>query len=163
MPVFIMLSTLGPEGSATITDHPERIKGVNAEVEALGVKVLHQYAVLGNYDFVNILDAPDERTMARVAMMLAARGTLKTHTLTAIPIDDFITAIGGSESSLRPPQALSLLLGPHVVGRDVGRQHAAVRQPPHAVAVVLNGFGDLETPRPALVEFSPHLDLCPRL
>lgn len=95
MPTFIMLSTLGPEGSATITDHPERIKGVNAEVESLGVKVLHQYAVLGNYDFVNILEAPDEKTMARVAMMLAARGTLKTHTLIAIPIDDFITAIGG--------------------------------------------------------------------
>jgi uncharacterized protein with GYD domain len=95
MPTFIMLSTLGPEGSRTIYEHPARIKAVNDEVEALGVKVLHQYAVLGNYDFVNILEAPDEATMSKVAMMLAARGTLKTHTLTAIPIDEFITGLGG--------------------------------------------------------------------
>ena len=55
--------------------------------------MLHQYAVLGNYDFVNILEAPDEKVMAKVAMMLAARGTLKTHTLVAMPIDDFISGL----------------------------------------------------------------------
>ena len=93
MPTFIMLSTLGPEGARTIYEHPERIKAVNDEVEGLGVKVLHQYAVLGNYDFVNILEAPDEGTMAKVAMMLAARGTLKTHTLVALPLDTFIQAL----------------------------------------------------------------------
>ncbi|HZN14613.1 MAG TPA: GYD domain-containing protein [Acidimicrobiales bacterium] len=93
MPTFIMLSTLGPEGSRTIYENPERIKGVNDEVEALGVKVLHQYAVLGNYDFVNILEAPDEKTMAKVAMMLASRGTLKTTTLVALPVDEFIEGI----------------------------------------------------------------------
>ncbi|MBA3653967.1 MAG: GYD domain-containing protein [Actinobacteria bacterium] len=93
MPTFIMLSTLGPEGSRTIFENPERIKGVNDEVEALGVKVLHQYALLGSYDFINILEAPDEKTMAKVAMMLASRGTLKTTTFVAIPVDDFISGI----------------------------------------------------------------------
>jgi uncharacterized protein with GYD domain len=93
MPTYIMLSTLGPEGARTIHEHPERIKAVDAEVEALGVKVLHQYAVLGNFDFINILEAPDEQTMAKVAMMLASRGTLKTQTLLAIPVDDFIAAM----------------------------------------------------------------------
>ena len=93
MPTFIMLSTLGPEGARTIYEHAERVKAVNDEVEALGVKVLHQYAVLGNYDFVNILEAPDAKTMAKVAMMLASRGTLKTHTLTAVPIDEFIEGL----------------------------------------------------------------------
>ena len=97
MPTFIMLSTLGPDGSRTIYEHPERIKAVNEEVEALGVKVLHQYAVLGTYDFVNILEADDEKAMARVAMALAARGTLKTQTLIAIPIDEFITGISPKE------------------------------------------------------------------
>ena len=96
MPTFIMLSTLGPEGARTIVEHPERIKAVDAEVEALGVKVLHQYAVLGNFDFVNIIEAPDEGTMAKVAMTLAARGTLKTTTLMAIPVDDFIAALRGN-------------------------------------------------------------------
>lgn len=90
MPKFVMLSTLGPEGSATLREHPERIREVNAEVEAMGVRVLEQFALLGPYDFLNILEAPDERTMARVATALGARGTLKTLTLTAIPVEEFI-------------------------------------------------------------------------
>ena len=94
MPTFIMLSTLGPEGAATVRENPERIKAVNTEVEAMGVKVIQQYAVLGPYDFCNILEAPDEKTMAKVAMTLSARGTLKSLTLTAIPIDEFIATLG---------------------------------------------------------------------
>jgi uncharacterized protein with GYD domain len=90
MATFIMLSTLGPEGAATVHENPERIKAVNDEVESMGVKVLQQYALLGPYDFCNILEAPDEQTMARVALTLSARGTLKSLTLTAIPIDEFI-------------------------------------------------------------------------
>ncbi|MBV8959507.1 MAG: GYD domain-containing protein [Actinobacteria bacterium] len=93
MPTFIMLSTLGPEGAATLRDNPERLRAVNREVEAMGVTVLHQWAVIGNYDFCNILEAPDEKAMAKVAMSLAARGTLKSTTLTAMPIDDFIAAM----------------------------------------------------------------------
>ena len=93
MATYIMLSTLGPEGAATVKDNPERIKAVNDEVEAMGVKVLQQYALLGPYDFCNILEAPDEKTMARVAITLGARGTLKSLTLTAIPIDEFITDV----------------------------------------------------------------------
>ncbi|MEY2568344.1 MAG: hypothetical protein QOE35_2873 [Actinomycetota bacterium] len=94
MATFIMLSTLGPEGAATVRENPERIKAVNDEVESMGVKVLQQYALLGPYDFCNILEAPDERAMAKVAMTLSARGTLKSLTLTAIPIDEFIATLG---------------------------------------------------------------------
>ena len=92
--MFMMLSTVGPDGAAKLTQRPERIKEVNAEVEAMGVKVLAQYAVLGPYDFCNILEAPDEKVMARVALVLGARGTLKTLTLPLIPVDEFITAMG---------------------------------------------------------------------
>jgi uncharacterized protein with GYD domain len=88
-----MLSTLGPEGAATLADNPERLKAVNAEVEAMGVTVLEQFAVLGPYDFCNILEAPDEKTMAKVALTLAARGTLRTLTLPLIAVDDFITTM----------------------------------------------------------------------
>jgi uncharacterized protein with GYD domain len=94
MATFIMLSTLGPEGAATVRENPERIKAVNDEVESMGVKVLKQYALLGPYDFCNILEAPDEKAMAKVAMTLSARGTLKSLTLTAIPIDEFIATLG---------------------------------------------------------------------
>jgi uncharacterized protein with GYD domain len=94
MPKFMMLSTVGPDGASTLTQHPERIKEVNAEVEAMGVKVLEQYAVLGPYDFCNILEAPNEKVMARVALVLGARGTLKTLTLPLIPVDEFIAAMG---------------------------------------------------------------------
>ena len=93
MPTYVMLSTIGPDGAATLRQNPERLKEVNAEVEAMGVKVLEQWALLGNYDFLNIIEAPDEKAVARVAMALGARGTVKTLTLTAIPVDEFIAAV----------------------------------------------------------------------
>ena len=95
MPKFVMLSTLGPDGSARLRENPERLREVSAEVEAMGVKVLEQFAVLGQWDFINILDAPDEATMARVATTLAARGTLKTMTLPIIDIESYIAALKG--------------------------------------------------------------------
>ena len=93
MPKYVMLSTLGPDGSARLHENPERLREVSAEVEAMGVTVLEQYAVLGQWDFINILEAPDEITMAQVAMTLASRGTLKTMTLPIIGIDDFIAGL----------------------------------------------------------------------
>ena len=95
MPKFVMLSTLGPDGHARLRENPERLREVNADVEAMGVKVLEQFALLGPYDFLNILEAPDELTMAKVATTLAARGTLKTLTLTAVEVEDFIAVMGG--------------------------------------------------------------------
>lgn len=94
MPKFVMLSTLGPDGHARLRESPERIKEVNRDVEAMGVKVLEQFALLGPYDFLNILEAPDEITMARVATTLSSRGTLKTVTFGAIDVDEFIAALG---------------------------------------------------------------------
>ena len=94
MPKFMMLSTLGPDGSARLRENPQRLREVNHDVEEMGVKVLAQYAVLGQWDFVNILEAPDEVTMARVATTLAARGTLKTNTMPIIEVDEFIAAMG---------------------------------------------------------------------
>ena len=97
MPKYVMLSTLGPDGAATLVNSPERLRQVNDEVEAMGVKVLEQYALLGGYDFLNIIEAPDEKTMARLAVELGARGTLKTRTMPALSIDDFIAAVGNAK------------------------------------------------------------------
>ena len=94
MPTFVMLSTLGPDGFATVRDHPSRILEVNHEVETMGAQVLHQYALMGQWDFLTVIEAPDHETMLRITTTLAARGTLKTHTLGAIPIDDYIAALG---------------------------------------------------------------------
>ena len=93
MPTFVMLSTLGPDGSARLRDNPRRLREVRTEVESMGVKVVSQYALLGNWDFLNIIEAPDEVTMARVATTLAARGTLKTMTLPAIEVEAFIASL----------------------------------------------------------------------
>ena len=98
MPKFVMLSTLGPDGSARLAENPERLREVSQEVESMGVKVLQQFAVLGQWDFLNIIEAPDEITMARVATILAARGTLKTMTLPIIDIDAFIERMQVDES-----------------------------------------------------------------
>ena len=93
MPKFLMFTTLGPDGAARLRENPERVKEVNAEVESLGVKVLEQYVLLGPYDFCNVLEAPDETTMARVALILGSRGTVKTLTMAAIPVDEYIDAL----------------------------------------------------------------------
>jgi len=90
---YILLSTITEEGAETIKENPDRIKEVNQEVEALGVRVLSQYAVLGPYDFVTIVEAPDNETVARMSAELAARGTVKIMTLPAIPIDAFIARL----------------------------------------------------------------------
>lgn len=95
MPTFVLLSILGPDGAVTLRDNPQRLRAVNAEVEAMGGKVLQQYALLGQWDFLNIIEAPDEVTMIRITTVLNARGTLKTRTLTAIGIDEFISALEG--------------------------------------------------------------------
>ena len=93
MPVYIMMTTLTDEGRKTIKEKPERIKEVNKEVEGMGVKILSQYAVLGQYDFLNILEAPRNEDVVKVALDLGARGTVQTTTLAAMKLDDFIDSL----------------------------------------------------------------------
>jgi uncharacterized protein with GYD domain len=93
VPTYVLLSTLSPEGVQTIKNNPQRIREVNKEVEQLGAKVTAQWAVLGRFDFVNIVEAPDEATMARVSLELGSRGTSHYESLTAIPVDDFIASL----------------------------------------------------------------------
>ena len=93
MATYILLTNLTDEGSKTVKYNPGRIKEVNQELEALGVKVLAQYAVLGPYDFVNLVEGPDDKTLARVSAELGSRGTLRILTMPAIPIDEFIASL----------------------------------------------------------------------
>ena len=95
MPTYILLSTLSPHGVGTLKANPQRLLEVNAEVEQMGAKVIQQWAVLGPYDFVNIVEAPDEKVIARVSVELAARGTAHFQTLTAIPVDEFLSLLRG--------------------------------------------------------------------
>ena len=88
MAIYVMLTSLTDEGRKTLKSNPQRIKEVNKEVEAMGVKILAQYALLGPYDFVNILDAPDNKTIAKVATELSSRGTLQTMTMATVAVDD---------------------------------------------------------------------------
>jgi uncharacterized protein with GYD domain len=93
MPTYAMLTTLGPDGWATVRENPDRIRQVTQEVEGMGLKVVAQYALMGQYDFLNVIESPDEATMARAAIMLAARGTMRTTTLQAISIDELIESM----------------------------------------------------------------------
>jgi len=93
MPTYVLLTTLTPEGVQTVKNNPQRIREVNNEVEQLGATVKAQWATLGHVDFISIVEAPDERTMAKVSLELGSRGTARYETLTAIPIDDFIASL----------------------------------------------------------------------
>jgi uncharacterized protein with GYD domain len=87
---YVMLTTLGPDGWATVRENPERIRQVTQEVESMGLKVVAQYALMGQWDFLNVIEAPDEATLAKAAISLAARGTMRTMTLQAVPIDELV-------------------------------------------------------------------------
>ena len=94
MATYVLLTNLTDEGRKTIRSRPERIREVNKEIEGMGGKLMAQYAVLGPYDFVNIVEAPNNEAIARIAVELGSRGTLQLMTLPAIGVEDFISRIG---------------------------------------------------------------------
>lgn len=95
---YIMFSKLTERGRDRVRTHPERILEVNNEVETRGCRVVAQYAMMGDYDFVTIIEAPDNGEMSRIAIELGARGTIDTTTYTAIPIDEFIAIMHGDRT-----------------------------------------------------------------
>lgn len=95
MATYIMLSTLTDEGRRTLKERPERLQEVNKEVESMGARVTAQFAVMGGYDFVNIIEAPTNEIMARLAVELGSRGTIKITTLPAIGVNEFVDMLSG--------------------------------------------------------------------
>lgn len=93
MPTFVMLTNLTAEGVRTMKNNPSRVKEVNREVEQIGAKVIDQYATLGQYDFVTIVEAPDAKTMAKVSVELGSRGTMKSQTLSAMSAEELTEAL----------------------------------------------------------------------
>jgi len=93
MPVYILLSTLTVQGVQTLKSNPDRLRAVNQDVEELGCRVLHQWATLGEFDFVNVVEAPDIATVAKVSVSLGARGSTRIETLPALSIDEFLRTL----------------------------------------------------------------------
>jgi uncharacterized protein with GYD domain len=90
MPTYVMLTTLTAKGVSTLQANPDRLKEVNRDVEELGAKVIHQWAMVGSYDFLNIVEAPDAATVAKISVALGARGSAKLQTFELIEIDDLL-------------------------------------------------------------------------
>ena len=90
---YVLLSTLSADGVASLKKNPSRVQQVNVQIEAMGARILHQWALLGPYDFITVVDAPDEITVARVAMEIGARGSTRIQSMPAIPVDEFLKAI----------------------------------------------------------------------
>ncbi|QLH74966.1 MAG: GYD domain-containing protein [Methanomassiliicoccales archaeon] len=93
MAKYVVLSRLTAEGRKTLKSKPSRLLEVNKEIEKMGAKVVHQYALLGKYDFLTVLEAPDNETVGKVMVELGSRGTLETTTLAAMPITDFLSSL----------------------------------------------------------------------
>jgi uncharacterized protein with GYD domain len=93
MPLYILLSTLSTQGVQTLKANPDRLREVNRDIEELGARVLHQWATLGEFDFVNVVEAPDVETMAKVSVALGARGSVRIETLPALEIEDFLRTL----------------------------------------------------------------------
>ena len=93
MPTYVMLTNLTAEGVRTLKNNPDRVGEVNKEVEQMGGRVIAQYATLGQYDFVTVIEAPDERAMAKISVELGSRGTMTSQTLTAMPAADLASSL----------------------------------------------------------------------
>ncbi len=93
MPLYLMLTSLTEKGVQTLNSNPARLREVNHDVEELGAKVLHQWASLGEYDFVNVVEAPDDLTLAKLSVRLSARGSLKVESLPLVSVDDLISSL----------------------------------------------------------------------
>ena len=98
MSVYVMLTSLTDAGRKATDEDPESLREINKEVEYLGVKILAQYALLGQYDFVNILEASSNEAVARLATRLSGKGTMQTLTMAAMKIDDLIAALKKKET-----------------------------------------------------------------
>jgi len=93
MPEYIVLSRLTAEGRKTLKTNPARLREVNKEIEKMGAKVKQQYALLGKYDFMTVLEAPSNEAVTKVMVELGSRGTLETVTLPAIPVENLLTML----------------------------------------------------------------------
>lgn len=90
MRTFILLSTLSPQGMQTLATTPERLLEVNREIDALGGHVRRQWALVGAFDFLTVVEAPDDATIARITAQLGARGSARFETLVALPVEDVV-------------------------------------------------------------------------
>lgn len=103
MAVYILLSRLTPEGRKTVKERPGRIKEVDKELEDIGVRVIEQYATLGRYDFVNIVEAPDNETIGKVSVDLCSRGTVELITLPAVSVESLVESLNRTRAEKMPP------------------------------------------------------------
>jgi uncharacterized protein with GYD domain len=93
MRTFLLLSSLSPQGLQTLAATPERLFEVNREIERLGGRVVKQWALLGAYDFLSVVEAPDAITITRLTIELTSRGSASFEVLAAIPIDELIESL----------------------------------------------------------------------
>jgi uncharacterized protein with GYD domain len=93
MPLYVMLSNLTAQGVQTLKANPHRLREVNRDIEELGARVLHQWATLGEFDFVNVVEAPDIATVAKISISLGARGSTRIETLPALTIDELLASL----------------------------------------------------------------------
>ena len=94
MPLYLMLSSLTEKGTQTLNSNPNRLREVNRDLEELGARVVHQWASLGSFDFVSVVDAPDDVTVAKLSVKLGARGSVKFQTLPLVEVDELLASLG---------------------------------------------------------------------
>jgi uncharacterized protein with GYD domain len=93
MPLYLMLTTLTDKGVQTLNSNPARLREVNRDVEEFGARILHQWASLGEYDFVNVVEAPDDLTLMKLSVRLGARGSVKFESLPLVPVEDLLSSL----------------------------------------------------------------------
>ena len=140
MALYLMLTTLTEKGVQTLNSNPARVREVNRDVEELGAKILHQWASLGAYDFVNVVEAPDDLTIARVSVALGARGSSKIESLPLVSVDDLLTLARARVAGSQPAVANPVARGTTASGLDARPGCGSTLKPPGATSFGVSGW-----------------------
>ena len=93
MATFIRLVSMTEQGVKNILKFSEQVAEAKKILEANNARFIEVYATLGRYDFVAIIDAPDEKAIAKVSALIASQGNFRAETLPAVPLEEFTKAI----------------------------------------------------------------------
>lgn len=98
MPLFIRLARLTEKAHQNIQNMAEMIAEARQIMEENGARIVQAYVTLGDYDIIAVLDAPDEKTAAKISALILQKGNFRAETLSAIPMEEFLKSIEKKEN-----------------------------------------------------------------
>jgi uncharacterized protein with GYD domain len=89
MPTYISLIRYTQKGAENMKESPARLDAAKEAYKSMGAELKAFYLVMGQYDAVVISEAPDDETVAKLALTIGSLGAIRTETLRAYTEDEY--------------------------------------------------------------------------